>query len=260
MTVDEYNRLQYVNKSTLWEMRKSPLHYWHLIHDTPKEDTPAMRFGRAVHSYLLTPDSFNKEYIIAPKCDRRTKDGKAIWADLEKTGKEIISNENADILKAMAVIMTDNIFVRDHIWSHPQSTQFEIPLIWQDEESGVMCKGRLDAITSNYVIDYKTTTDASTNAFKREALRYGYDLQAAMYMEAARANRYNPKGFVFIAQEKDPPYMINILHASDAFLDRGAWIMRDLLAKYKECRDKNDWPGYGVNELILSEWEVMGDE
>ena len=40
----------------------------------------------------------------------------------------------------------------------------------------------------------------------------------------------------------------------------GYWIMRDLLAQYKECRDSNNWPGYGVNQLILNEWEVMGDE
>lgn len=257
MTVDEYNRLPYVNKSTLWEMRKSPLHYWHLIHDTPKEDTPAMRFGRAVHSFILTPDIFQEEYIIAPECDRRTKEGKAIWNKLAECGKEIISAEDHKTIAAMQrEVMKTNAFLLDP----SVKKETEIALTWKDDESGVMCKGRLDVITEDYVIDYKTTTDASTRAFKREALRYGYDLQAAMYMEAARANRYNPKGFIFIAQEKDPPYMVNVLHASDAFLDRGAWIMRDLLAKYKECRDKNDWPGYGVNELILNEWEVMADE
>jgi hypothetical protein len=79
-------------------------------------------------------------------------------------------------------------------------------------------------------------------------------------MEAARANGYNPKGFVFIAQEKTAPNLINIIHAGEAFLDRGRWIMRDLLAKYKKCVELDVWPGYGVNELILPEWEVMGDE
>lgn len=257
MTVDEYNRLPYVNKSTLWEMRKSPLHYWHLIHDTPKEDTPAMKFGRAVHSFILTPDVFHDEYIVAPKCDRRTKEGKAIWDKLMECGKEIISAEDHETISAMQrEVMKTNAF----IWDPSIKKETEVPLFWKDDETGVLCKGRLDAITPDYVIDYKTTTDASTAAFKREAFRFGYDLQAAMYMEAARANHYNPKGFIFIAQEKDPPYMVNILHASDAFLDRGAWIMRDLLTKYKECKEKNEWPGYGENELILNEWEVIDDE
>lgn len=240
-----------VNKSTLWEMRKSPLHYWHLMHDTPKEDTAAMKFGRAVHSRLLEPIEFSANYAVAPECDRRTKEGKAIWAELMESGKEVISASDMD-----AILGMENEFPADLI----AGAQTEVPLFWTDNETGVECKGRLDAITEDYVIDYKTTTNAATDAFMREALRYGYDLQAAMYLEAARANGYHPKGFIFIAQEKTAPYLVNVLHAGDVFIDRGTWIMRDLLAKYKECRDSDVWPGYGVNELILPEWEAIGDE
>ncbi|MBQ1790226.1 MAG: PD-(D/E)XK nuclease-like domain-containing protein [Oscillospiraceae bacterium] len=255
----EYRNNPAVNKSTLWEMRKSPLHYWHLMHDTPKEDTKAMQFGRAVHSRLLQPASFDAEYAVAPECDRRTKEGKAIWNELLASGKEVISQADMDIINAMQAEYIRTIYYSgDKDWW--KIIDSEVPLFWTDDETGIECKARLDLLAQDYVIDYKTTMDASTNAFHREALRYGYDLQAAMYMEAARANGYNPKGFIFIAQEKNAPYMINILYASDAFLDRGRWIMRDLLAQYKECRDSNNWPGYGVNQLILNEWEVMGDE
>lgn len=240
-----------VNKSTLWEMRKSPLHYWHLTHDTPKEDTAAMKFGRAVHSRLLEPVEFSANYAVAPECDRRTKEGKAIWAELMESGKEVISASDMDAILGMEKEFPTHL-IRD--------AQTEVPLFWTDNETGVKCKGRLDAITEDYVIDYKTTTNAATDAFMREALRYGYDLQAAMYLEAARANGYHPKGFIFIAQEKNAPYLVNVLHAGDAFIDRGTWIMRDLLAKFKECRDSDKWPGYGENELILPEWEAIGDE
>ena len=124
----------------------------------------------------------------------------------------------------------------------------ECALYWQDSETGVDCKGRIDAIRDDCVIDYKTAANAGTDVFKREALKYGYDLQAAMYMEAARANGYNP------------PYLINVIRAGEAFVDRGMWIMRDLLKLYKMCRDTNTWPGYGENVLILNEWEAMSDE
>lgn len=251
----DYESSPAVNKSTLWEMRKSPLHYWHLIHDTPKEDTAAMKFGRAVHTRLLEPVEFSARYAVAPECDRRTKEGKAIWAELMESGKEVISKADMNMILSM-----EERFQFVHKMFFDSETQTEVPLYWTDEETGVECKGRLDAITSDFVIDYKTTMDASTKAFTREALRYGYDLQAAMYMEAARANGYNPKGFVFIAQEKNAPNLINIIHAGEAFLDRGRWIMRDLLAKYSTCVKLNIWPGYGENELILPEWEVMGDE
>lgn len=251
-----YDDIKAVNKSTLWEMRKSPLHYWHLMHDTPKEDTPAMKFGRAVHSKLLQPEHFSDEYIVAPECDRRTKEGKQIWADMMEMGKEIISRDDMVKILEMEFEFAD---IRKTLLNKPD-LQTEVALTWTDEETGVDCKGRLDAIAGEIIVDYKTTTDASTKAFSREALKYGYDLQAAMYMEAAMANGYNPKRFIFVAQEKTAPYLINIIYAGDAFLDRGRWIMRDLLAKYKACRDLDEWPGYGTNELILPEWEVIGDE
>ena len=252
--MSEYENIKAVNKSTLWEMRKSPLHYWHLIHDTPKEDTTAMKFGRAIHAYLLDPVEFSARYAVAPECDRRTKEGKAIWAELMESGKEVISAADMETIQRMEVEFEP---VRKK-WL--ADVQTELPLVWTDDATGVECKGRLDALSSEWIIDYKTTTDASTNAFTREAIRYGYDLQAAMYMDAARANGYNPKGFIFIAQEKNAPYLINVIRAGDAFLDRGRWIMMDLLQKYKECRDSDTWPGYGENELILPEWGAVGDE
>ena len=253
--MSEYENIKAVNKSTLWEMRKSPLHYWHLMHDTPRKDTPAMKLGRAVHARLLQPETFDDGYVVVPDCDRRTKAGKALWTDLLETGKELISGEDMETILAMEKEFAN--IRKAPFWKSPET---EIGLTWTDSESGVACKARLDAITDDYVIDYKTTTDASTAAFQREALKYGYDLQAAMYLDAARANGYSPKGFIFIAQEKTAPYLINIIHAGSAFLDRGAWIMRDLLAKWKECSESGVWPGYGENELVLREWEVMDDE
>ena len=247
----KYEEIDAVNKSTLWEMRRSPMHYWHLTHDMPREDTAAMKFGRAIHAKLLEPSEFSVRYAIAPECDRRTKEGKAIWAELMESGKEVISKADMDIIEAMEKEFSGLMFAPD---------KTEVALTWTDPETGVFCKGRLDAIVGDTIVDYKTTTDASTKAFLREALRYGYDLQAAMYMEAARQNGYEPKRFLFIAQEKNAPYAINLLYAGEAFLDRGAWIMRDLLKKYKECSEANEWPDYGENVLILPEWEAIGDE
>jgi len=251
-----YEDIPYVNKSTLWEMRKSPLHYWHLMHDTPKEDTAAMKFGRAAHARMLTPHTFDNSYVVAPECDRRTKEGKAIWAKLMESGREVVAAQ--DMNRILAMEKEFNAVRKMFMWNEEYQT--EKTLTWTDSETGVNCKGRLDVIMPDVIIDYKTTSDASTDAFMREALRYGYDLQAAMYMEAARANGYNPKAFIFIAQEKDAPHLINIMNAGDAFLDRGTWIMRDLLATYKQCHDTDVWPGYGRNELILPEWEVIGDD
>lgn len=254
---DSYFDNPAVNKSTLWEMRKSPLHYWHLMHDTPREDTPAMQLGRAVHAAILTPTAYKRDFIVAPDIDKRTKAGKEAYEAFckEAEGKEILSSANAETVRKMAKAYRKNPAAVLLL----KQTRREKPLFWTNPETGVQCKCRIDAL-GEYVIDLKTAMDAGTKVFSKEALRYGYDLQAAMYLEAARANGYNPKGFIFIVQEKSAPYLINIIRAGEAFIDRGTWIMRDLLTKYKTCVETNTWPGYGENEIILNEWEVIGDE
>lgn len=255
----DYNDSPAVNKSTLWEMRKSPLHYWHLMHDTPREDTPAMKFGRAAHAAILTPTAYKRDFAVMPNIDRRTKAGKEAYDEFcrQAEGREVISQEDAQVIRKMACEFRKTPRANELL---KNCRRRECALYWQDSETGVDCKGRIDAIRHEYVIDYKTAASAGTDTFRREALKYGYDLQAAMYMEAARANGYDPTDFYFIVQEKNPPYLVNVIRAGDAFIDRGMWIMRDLLAKYKTCRDTDTWPGYGENELILNEWEAMGDE
>ena len=238
-----------VNKSTLWWMRKSPAHFqWARTAETP--DTPAMRFGRAVHSAILTPGDYLDHYAEFYG-DRRTKAGKEEYQALVDSGMEVISADDAETIRQMVKACPIDIF---------KDCETEKALYWTDSEAGVSCKGRLDAVRSGMVIDYKTTTDANTDAFAKEALRYGYDLQAAMYLEAAKANGYGDCEFVFIAQEKSAPFAVNVIKAGDAFLDRGRWIMLDLLTKYKECAEKDEWPGYGTNELVIPEWAVMYDE
>lgn len=237
-----------VNKSTLWWLRKSPAHFqWARTAETP--DTPAMRFGRAVHSAILTPSEYLDSYVVFTG-DRRTKAGKEEYQALVDSGAEILSEDDAETIREMMKACPDSVF---------NGCEFEKELFWTDPDTGVSCKGRLDAVRHGAVIDYKTTTDASTDGFSREAIRYGYDLQAAMYLVAAKANGYGDCEFWFVAQEKSTPYAVNVIKAGDAFLDRGRWLMLDLLTKYKECAEKDEWPGYGTNELIIPEWAVMDE-
>lgn len=251
MTDSSYSAINAVNKSTLWWMRKSPAHYqWALTSETP--DTPAMRFGRAVHAAILEPAKYDTNFVTFFG-DRRTKAGKEEYQALIDSGKEIISSDDAETVLCMVDALPRRVF--DLIGS----AEREKVLLWTDPETGVECKGRLDAIRDGLVIDYKTTTDASTEAFTREAMRYGYDLQVAMYLTAAELNGYGNCDFVFIAQEKSAPFAVNIIRASDAFIDRGRWIMQDLLRKWKECDKTGEWPGYGENELIIPEWAVMDE-
>ena len=224
----------------------------------PEEDTPALIFGRAVHKYILEADDFFNEFAIAPKCDRRTKEGKAIYEKFEEKaiGKTIISESDFEIIKEMdAVIKSNKAASRILQGEHEQS------FFWTDEETQEVCKCRPDCLAEikgkKIIVDYKTTEDAETSAFMRSAIKYGYDLQAGMYSEGMSKQTGDDYMFVFVAQEKKPPYAINIVEANADFMAEGRQLFHDLLAIYHECKVTDNWYGYmqnGINELGLPEW------
>ena len=109
------------------------------------------------------------------------------------------------------------------------------------------------------IVDYKTTTDASPSAFSRSCVNYGYDFQAGMYCEGVEKCLDIKPRFVFIAQEKDPPFAVNVLEADEEMIQHGKDIFRELLGIYHECKTTDNWYGYlgpkpVISRLSLPAW------
>lgn len=251
MTEEEYRLADGVNKSTLWNLRRSPAHYKYYL-ENPREDTAAYKFGRAVHSAILTPSAYKKDFVVAPEVDRRTKAGKDEYqAFLEASaGKEVLSAQDAETVRELVSVFRKNKDAMGLL----KGTKRERPLFWTDD-NGVLCKCRVDAYRAGLMIDLKTSQDAETEAFTREALRYGYDVQAAHYMDAYTHTEASalPEWY-FIVIEKAAPYAINILKADAGFIDHGYIIRQQLIERLKACRAANKYPSYGQNELCLPAW------
>ena len=269
MSEKEYREHPAVNKSSLWEMRKSPMHYrWALEH--PTEDTQALAFGRALHMAVLQPNEFLSHYRLAPSVDRRTKAGKDEYNGFIqglRSDQEPISNEDYQTVVGMIASITNSGTAHDLL----MRAETEIPIFWTDPMTGIECKCRLDAIiydtnpdgevTGIVVVDLKTCADASTNTFMREALKYGYDVQAAHYIRGVKSMGFNvPIRWGFLAVEKKEPYCTNLIWVGDDFIDRGTWQLIDFMDRLKECRETDTWPGYGENTLVLPEWAAMPEE
>lgn len=208
---------------------------------------------------VLQPEQLTTHYAAAPELDRRTRHGREDYrAFLDSVGsqREIITNEDLQTIAGMVrAIHTDTNASELLLWCNT-----EVPIFWTDETTGIECKCRIDACKPGIVIDLKTCESAQTDAFKRDALRLGYDVQAAHYLRGYRELYGENAAWYFIAVEKKPPYAVNVIKATDDFVDRGTWLLIDLMDKLKECRDKDEWPGYGMNELALKEWETIPND
>lgn len=267
MTEQEYNQHEGVRRSDLWKIRESPEKYlWAIEH--PEEPTPALIFGAMVHKMLLEPLSFANEYAVAPNVDRRTKAGKEAWQAFteQNSGKVIISADDFDQANAMV----------NQAMSHPIAQKLlggraELPLFWTDEDTTELCKVRLDMLTEldgqPVVVDYKTATSAMTDKFNESIFKYGYALQAFMYTEAVMKNMClaeRPR-FIFIVQEKKPPYSVNVVEVTEDVMTNGMDTFRELIGVLHQCKETGYFYSFNgpfdeINETYLPGWLSMGDE
>lgn len=237
MSADEYFSVPALNSSTLKAFAKVPA----LAH-VAREETAAMVLGSLVHCAILEPESLAVRYQPTD-LDRR---GTKAWADTESKscGRELVKRADWDTAIAM----------RDAVWSNPvaaellSGAQTEQSVFWDDALTGYPCKARADAVNNrlNVLIDVKTTVDASPREFARQFTKMGYGLQDAHY----RAG-FSASDMVFIAVEKNPPYLVAMYELSAeqlaVYTDRRA----ELVASYAECVKSGLWPGYDANIQIL---------
>lgn len=259
MTEREYRLQEGISRTELWRLRESPEKFKY-YQEHPEPSTPTLIFGAAVHKLLLEPETFDDEFAVSPECDRRTKDGREAYNAFltASDGKSVITLADYEKAQEMANKALEAPFVKKLL-----TGEHEKPFFWVDDLTGEGCKIRVDCITTiggkPVIVDYKTTADASTEGFMRHALNFGYDFQAAMYcVGVKRATGENPL-FVFIAQEKTPPYSVNILQADDLMVKHGYDIFRELIGIYHECKTTGNWYGYlgaynVINNLSLPAW------
>lgn len=262
MTEQEYNLAEGVRRSDLWLINDSPEKFKY-AHDNPQEPTPALLFGSACHKMVLEPETFSDEYAIAPVCDRRTKDGKAVWEAFaeQNNGKTIITAADSEVMVDMEAAL--NRCSLAHSLIHLDG-ETEVPFFWTDAETGEKCKVKLDRLINCLdgriaIVDYKTAKSAETNRFNSEIWKLGYHVQAAMYSEAVMICKnldYRPL-FLFVVQEKAAPYSVNVIEVSEDVMNAGSAKFHELLNTYHECKTVDMWPGYVddvPNETYLPGW------
>ena len=259
ISLEEYHSGPGLSSSNLYELNRSPLHYITSIKN-PRPQTPAMKVGTATHCAILEPERFEIEYSKAPDVDKRTKDGKAIWNELEQSGKIVLSADEYLKVSEMASAIRHHKLASKLL----QGGASEQSIYWKQRVSSldaddILCKSRPDyikPIKKGYVIvDIKTTQDANIFEFQKKAYyKWHYYLQAAHYVRGFEAvTQGKVIAFMYIVIESEPPYAISIFKAGDDYLKAGERKTQELYELYANCVTNNNWPSYsdGIQELRL---------
>lgn len=259
----EYFSLDSVSKHALDEFSRNP--YAYLARkvagvEEEEKDSAALLLGRAAHAAVLQPELFEAEFIIQPEHIkvRRGKEWDAFNATA--TGKTVIKQDDYDIAKGIAKSVAANATASKLLAACEDR---EAAVFWKDISTGVDMKAKLDFISKNGAIlgDLKTTTDASPEAFMKDSDAFGYDIQAAVYIDAVRAAGYAPKCFAFIVAEKTFPFTVSIytFDTDSDFVRAGHLAYRERLALYAEMLSNPasfsyDRAGWKEHNLSLPPW------
>jgi hypothetical protein len=186
-----------------------------------------------------------------------TKDAKSAVSAAREAGQVPLKPEAWEAIQAMA----------EKVLAHPAARALlerdgaaEASAFWTDDETGVACRARFDWLTDSgdraLAVDYKTTTDASPRGFASSVAKFGYYQQDPFYLDALVALGHDEPGFVFVAQEKEPPYSVGVYELRHA--DREMGRERNALARqiFRDCTEAGVWPAYSddIQLLDLPRW------
>lgn len=275
-TTAEYYSRNAISASGLKRLKVSPAHYRFA---DPMKETDAIRFGRAYHSYILTPGDFEREYYVLNDADiyaqliakgykspRSTKDYKE-WAAAETTkagSRTVLDTETHQKIMDMAGVLMSYPYARRLLQGGTAEIGYQG--IIQTIAGEIEVKMKPDYIVKDkaVVVDLKTAADSSLSGFARAAANYDYHIQAAFYKDLLSLKDEKDYTFFFVAQETERPYAVNVFEASDQFINQGRYEYELLLSLYKYCLDNNKWPSYeifnqnkfGVSQLDLPAYAI----
>lgn len=223
--------------------------------DTPQTPTAVFDFGHGAHKEVLGEGA---EIVVIDADSWRTNDAKDQRDRAHLNGQ--IPMLIAEYKRAQAMA--------DVVAAHPIASKLfargkaEQTLVWQDERTGIWCRALLDFLPDKgdgrfVVPDYKTAVSSRPDKFAKSAAAYGYAQQAAWYLDGVRALGIDTDpGFVFVVQEKEPPYIVTVVELDSVALLIADGLNQQAIDRYIECTRENRWPGYSeqVETVSLPYW------
>lgn len=234
-----YDDIRALNFSTLKHLHVSPLFYRYRI-ENPEPRKDFYIIGLAIHCWVLEPDKFDERYAV---CDitrnERNADYKE-WID-EHYGMTALRPHEMETAKRAG----DAVLAHSEARRALKGCRHEEPLVWTDPDTGIRCKGRVDAISPVRIADLKSTQDIAARKFYDQAAKLLYHGQQSMYHTGATVLRKidGKETPEIISVEKLPPYDVAVDRMKPEDLAAGRTVCLQLMRRLLECQAANYWPG-----------------
>ncbi len=230
-----------------------------------QEHKQAFDFGHAAHTLVL---GVGAPLSVVDAEDWRTKAAKEARDAAYAEGSTPLLRAEHEQVVAMAAALIKHPIAGGLL--QPGRGDAEQTLIWRDAETGVWRRAMVDWATRAadgrlLIVDYKTTRSAEPSAVSKALENYGYLQQAPWYLDGAielgLAGDQEP-AFLFVFQEKTPPYLVTVAQPDPDALAWGRRRNRKALDVYRQCVETGHWPGYSedVISVALPRWATYQHE
>ncbi|MFJ7999037.1 PD-(D/E)XK nuclease-like domain-containing protein [Streptomyces sp. NPDC096310] len=232
--------------------------------DNPPASTKTFDYGNAAHKLVL---GNGPELVVIDHARWDTKAAKAEVLEARERGAIPLKQHEMDMVNGMANAIRRHPLAAallDPAYGAPEQSGF-----WIDGPTGIRRRVRFDwlpSIQSGRLIipDYKTAADASNRAMEKDIEKYGYNMQADWYEEAARALALggDDAELLLVVQEKKPPYLINVIGIEFGSRIIGGAKNRAAIETFAHCMNTGHWHGYGdePNYLALPSYAENRDK
>jgi len=249
-----YRAWPYLSYSALKKVDISPEQYAY-DKEHPKPPSKAMMLGSAVDCIALTPDLTTLEIAITPDCSKRGKDNVAIWEKwfAENDGKVHLSRDDFVRAKLMAA----------RALRHREAAKLfaegeaQVCIVWDDAETGIRLKCRIDWVAEDMLVDLKTCGVAlsgkhkvDADEFARQLDYYGYHLQAALYSDAFHAATGERRQWTWVVVSSEPPHRVKVYFPNATTLVAGRMAYRRALYSSRTCVREDSWVDRQIAEPI----------
>lgn len=273
MDFDDYLAIDAVSNTAMGAAAKSARHFKFAL---PLEKQKHLVLGNMVHTFRLEPKHFKQRYSVCPDyrndSSNVTKNGTRSRASTtsyvtDKTA-EFVAAEEA---KGREVVPYDwyreMLTIVEALHGDGQANAlfntrgpFEVTLVWDDPETGIRCKGRMDKLCEHQgkFCDLKTCQDLL------KAHRSFTDWNYARQMAHYRAGYAVLTGELLTpwvcAVEKQSPYCVHTAPVDDESIEWGESEQQRLLQLIADCRERDEWPGPELpDKWRVAEWKLNAD-
>ena len=287
------------NWSNLKRMDKTAKSYkWFLDHPEADADTPDKIIGRLFHTLALEPGLAPLRFITHPptyKAKGKRKAGPPVdksWNMNANDCKDWIGEAQGKGLTVVGKGDVENVTaMAQALRAIPPAQEFlvgadgyEVSIFWNDPQTGIPCKGKLDVLRNGQIADLKKVSAKGAGraapgqweSFSSHVWSWSLHGQAAFYRDGVNAVLHDHgiaipdlPMFRWLMVEDKAPYDT----ASYTVIDHPEALSRQWLTKAREtyhsllqqvafCAERDCWPSYnpapsGVTEdceLIPPDW------